>query len=60
MSLIVVLEFLFERYGIVKDDDLREKEEEIKPIIYDISNPIVEIFNPIEDLEEFGVTVLSN
>ena len=23
-------------------------------MIYDISNPIVEIFNPLEGLEEFG------
>ena len=55
ISLIQILEFLFDRYGIVEDDDLREKEEQMRQFSYDISDPIVEIFNPIEDLEEFGV-----
>jgi hypothetical protein len=55
ISLIQILEFLFDRYGIVEDDDLREKEEQMRQFSYDISDPIVEIFNPIEDLEEFGI-----
>ena len=56
-SLVQILEFLFERYGIVEDDDLRDKEEEMRQFTYDISDPIVEIFNEIEDLEEFGIAV---
>jgi hypothetical protein len=39
----------------VEDDDLRDKEEEMRQFTYDISDPIVEIFNQIEDLEEFGI-----
>lgn len=54
MSLVEVLEFLFEWCGIVEDDDLRGKEDEIKQFVYDISDPIVEIFNLIENLEEIG------
>ena len=51
MSLVEILEFLFKRYRSVKDDDLREREEEIRQFLYNISDPIVEIFNLIEDLE---------
>ena len=54
-SLVEILDFLFERYGIVEDDDLRDEEEEMRQFTYDISDPIVEIFNKIEDLEEFGI-----
>ena len=51
VSLVEILVFLSKRYEIVKDDDLREREEEIRQFSYDISDPIVKYSNPIEDLE---------
>ena len=50
-----ILEFLFDRYGQIEDEDLREKEEEIKELKYELADPIVNIFNEIEDLRDLGV-----
>ena len=49
------LEFLFERCGQIEDKDLREKEEEIKELTYELVDPIINIFNEIEDLRYLGV-----
>ena len=50
-----ILEFLFDRYGQIKDEDLREKEEEMKELKYELVDPIVNIFYEIEDLKDLGV-----
>ena len=34
---------------------MREKEEEIKELKYELVDPIVNIFNEIEDLRDLGV-----
>ena len=40
--------YLVDRYDQIEDEDLREKEEEIKEIKYELVNLIVNIFNKIE------------
>ena len=52
---IDILEFFFDRYSQIKDDDLWEKEEEIKYLKYELVDPIVNIFNEIEYLRDLGV-----
>ena len=47
-----ILELLFDRYGHIEDEDLREKEEEIKELKYELVDPRVNIFNEIEDLRD--------
>ena len=51
-----ILNFLFvDRYGQIEDEDLREKEEENKELRYELVDPIVNVFNEIEDLRDLGV-----
>ena len=57
ISLAKFVQFLFQWYGVVKVDDLCETKDEIKQFVYDISDPIAEFYNPIEDLEKSGVAV---
>ena len=49
------MEFLFDRYRTIEDKDLREKEEEVKEIKYELVDPIIKFFNVIEDLRDLGV-----
>ena len=49
-----ILGFLFQRYGVVQNEDHRIKEEEVRNMPYDIMDPIVNIFNEIEDLAELA------
>ena len=51
-----ILEFLSDRYCQIEDEDLQDIEEEIKELKYELINPIVNIFNEIEDLRDLGVT----
>ena len=45
----------FGRYGKIWDEDLREKEEEIKELKYELVDIIVNVFNEIEDLRDLVV-----
>ena len=50
-----VLDFLFARYGKVTGDTLDDFEEKVKNMSYHPSEPLVTVFNQIEDLERLGV-----
>ena len=50
-----VLDFLFARYGKVTGDTLDDFEEKVKNMSYHTSEPLVTVFNQIEDLERLGV-----
>ena len=39
-----ILDFLFQIYGVVKDEDHQTKEEEMRNMTYDIMDPITNIF----------------
>ena len=54
-TVLEILEFLFDKCGVVEDEDLREKEEEIKEIKYELVDPIINIFNEIKYLRNLGV-----
>ena len=49
------MEFLFNNYEKIEYEDLREKEVEIKEIKYELVDPIVDIFNEIDNLRDLGV-----
>ena len=51
-----ILEFIFDRYHQL-ENEYREKEEEIKELKYELVDPIVNIFNDIEDLRDLGIEV---
>ena len=49
-----VLTHLFNRYGRVDAETLTEMEMKVKEKHYDVSEPIVTIFNKIEELARLG------
>ena len=49
-----VLELLFDRYAQIDNEDLQEKEEEIKELKYELVDSMVNILNEIEDLKDLG------
>ena len=46
MSLVEIMEFLFGCCRMVEDENLRNKEEQIRQFSCNILDPIFEIFNP--------------
>ena len=49
-----ILTHLFDRWGIVNNEELQTKESEIREMVYDLMEPIIEHFNELEDLQKFG------
>ena len=49
-----ILDFLFQRYRLVEDEDHQAKEEEWWNMTYDIMDPITNIFDGIEGLVELA------
>ena len=54
VPLSAVLTHLFNRYGQVDAETLTELEVKVKDKHYDVSEPIVTIFNKIEELARLG------
>ena len=52
-----ILDLIFDRYNQIEDEDLRETEEEIKELKYELVDSIVNIFNEIEGLRDLVVAV---
>ena len=54
-SLTVILTTLFTRYGQVSDTYLREVEEKLRSRVFDITEPLVVLYNEIEDLHSLSI-----
>ena len=52
-----ILTFIFERWGIVNDEELQAKEIECREMVYNLMEPIVTFFDKLEALQEFGVSL---
>ena len=50
-----ILAYLFSRYGIVEDDYLTEQELKVRDMQYELLDPLVTMYDSIEDLEQLGI-----
>ena len=51
--------YLFNRWGIVNDEEFQAKESECPKMVYDLAEPIVANFEKLEELQDFG-TITQN
>ena len=49
-----ILTYLFDRWKKVNDEELQAKENEGQEMVYDLTEPIVQIFDKLEELYDFG------
>ena len=49
------LTWLFTNYGDIDHDTIKEEEKRVSAITYDLQNPITDIFNPIQELEQLAI-----
>ena len=50
-----ILSHLFANYGLIGDDTLTEAEQKIKEIQYNLLDPLVKVFDEIEELQHLGI-----
>ena len=50
----VLLEHLFTTYGAIEEEDLREKETSLRAKVFDICEPLDELFNKVVELQELA------
>ena len=51
-----VLQHLFETYGKIPSEEVKQKESEIRALSFHPSDPLVVLFNPIEKLKTMGTS----
>ena len=49
-----ILAYLFQRYGKVTPDALNAKEMEVRTFIYNLQEPLVTLYDQVEDLQKLG------
>ena len=49
-----ILGYLFHRYGRVNPDRLNDKEMEVRAFVYNLQDPLVSLFDQVEDLKKLG------
>jgi hypothetical protein len=49
-----ILGYLFHRYGKVTPDKLNDKEMELRAFVYNLQDPLVTLFDQVEDLKKLG------
>ena len=55
MPIYGIIQFLFMNHGKITPTQLKTKENEVNAIVYDLTTPIDNVFNAIENLTEFAV-----
>ena len=45
LNLAQILDFFFDRWGIVNDEDIQAKESKCREMVYDLTEPILQIFD---------------
>ena len=53
-SIPQILTYLFQRYGKVTPDRLNQKEVEVRAFVYSLQEPLVSLFDQVEDLKKLG------
>ena len=51
-----VLVFLFEAYGIVPSEEVKQKETDIRTMQFNPSDPMVTLYNPVDQLERMAIS----
>ena len=51
----LILEYLFHRYGKVTPDKLSTKEIEVRSFVYNLRDPLVSLFDQVEDLKKLAI-----
>ena len=49
-----ILEELFQAYGSITEEQLAEKEANLRAHVFDITQPLVELYNSVEELQEIA------
>ena len=55
----MIVEYLFMNYGLIKDSHLTEAEAKLRSFQYDLLDPLVKIFNEVEELQHLGNTAVN-
>ena len=50
-----ILDELFTTYGAITDEELSERENTLRARIFDITHPLVELYNATEELQEIAI-----
>ena len=74
--LSVFLTWLFSTYGKIDHETIKEEEKRVSSLVYELQNPITDVFEPVQELEQlaiagnrpytqaqlvdFGVAIISN
>ena len=53
--LSVFLTWLFSNYGDIDHDIIKEEEQRVSEIVYNLQSPITDIFDPIQELEQLAI-----
>ena len=48
-----VLAFLFEAYGIVPSEEVKQKETDIRTMQFHPSEPLITLYNPVDQLKKW-------
>ena len=54
MVVAQILAYIFNRLGIVNDEEIQAKESECRETVYGLMEPIVKNFDELEELQYFG------
>ena len=55
-----VLTYLFDLYGKIPSEEVKQKETEIRAMIYNPADPLILLYNPIEKLKKWPYQPLSH
>ena len=53
--ILVFLAWLFTKYGDIDHDTIKEEEKHVSEIVYNLRNPITDVFEPIQELEKIMI-----
>ena len=54
----VFITWLFTTYGDIDRETIKEEEKKVLDIAYDLQNPITDIFEPIQELEQLEIDLI--
>ena len=50
-----ILKYLFDTYGDLTPEELSSTEEKVKTKVFDITQPLIVMFNEIQDLQDMAI-----
>ena len=49
-----IFQYLYQNYGLINDDQLTEAETKLRSFQYDVLDPLVKVFDEVEELQHLG------